>query len=213
VRIISTQESEGQASVVHDHVPEVRINPDIPDMANKDVPKAVLSEEQARERNVRRYTRKDGMFVKNYQNLFDVLDRIDGNNRMIYKATKTAKEATEFIIDLCIASGRTVSEDIVTKRLKATPGWNLEITCPGMESVEQNAHVETESVVRQKRTDMLLEQSQAQNATMVEQIKTLSEAVANLTGNANKTGDETAEKAEAAIESKKAQKGRSKDGK
>lgn len=175
-------ELEAQAEVVQDHVPEVRRNVDIPDLANKDTPKAILSAEQKKERNLRRFTRKDGVFVKDFEKLFDDVTGLDASNRQIYKATKTLEEATEFVVILIEDTGRKLEKDPVTGRLKAVPGWNFDIHCPGMESVEQNAYVESESIQRQKRVDMLLEQSQAQVGVLTEQVKELIATVAELTG-------------------------------
>ena len=198
---MTEQEIEGQQPVVHDHVPHIRHEPDIPDLANKDVPKAQLTAEQALERNFRRYVRKDGLFIKDYQKIFDFLDRIDANNRMIYKSTKTLEEATKIIVGLCESTGRVVEKDPVTKRLKATPGWNLDITCPGMESVEQNAHVDPDNVVRQRRTDLMLQQSQEQVSTLTGQVKDLSEAVTKLLGKDEKSEGE--KKADAEVKDAK----------
>ena len=142
--------------------------PDIPDMAKKEPAKIVLTPPIKKERDFRRFTRKNGVLIKDFVNFFDVEDGVDGTGRIRYKSTKTVEEATKFIRELCESAGRTVVNDELTGRLKAVPGWDLDIRVPGMESVEQNAAVEPDSAVRERQTnrmvDMLMEKVESLTA-------------------------------------------------
>ena len=140
-----------------------QFKPDIPDIAKKGIPTVVLPPEVQLERDVRRYIRKDGVLVKDFQHLFDVdTGEQDSVGRIIYKRTMTDEEALKFVIDICEKAGRKVGMDSITGRYKAEPGWNLDIRVPGMSQSEQKAPTVTEASLREKMNQQLILQQQEQ---------------------------------------------------
>jgi hypothetical protein len=154
---------------------------DIPD-ADLKRPKAIVLEEPIRlERESRRFIRKDGVFVKDFERFFDVpVLNEDGSNKrddsgnVIRRKTMTDEEAKKKVIAELKASGRKIITDDATGRLKAVPGWLVDLHVPGMQKEEQHAETKHTAAVRTKLTEDLL-------ATQAGQIRELQNSVKELT--------------------------------
>lgn len=134
-----------------------RNKPDIPDFNEQEIPQAEITPEVQAERNVRRYIRKDGMFIKDFEHSFDRnTGELDSGGRMIYIPSMTKAEAQAFITGLCENSGRKVVIDSLSKRPRAEPGWNLDIRVPGMSQSEQKAATVPEGVLRERLNNQLI---------------------------------------------------------
>ena len=152
---------------------------DIPDFNKQEIPKAVLSAEIQAERDVRRYIKKDGTFNKDFVHFFDIdTGTFDSGGRIIYKPTKTVAEAQAFITKLCEDTGRKVSADAISGRLKAEPGWNLDIRVPGMASSEQKAAMVPEGVLRERLNNQLLIDQKSTINSLAEQVAYLTVSLA-----------------------------------
>lgn len=145
---------------------------DIPDTTLKQQEKVVLPAEIQRERDLRRYIAKNGMFRKGLRDMWRLLD---DKGRPYY--TKTAEEAAAFVTDICEKAGRSVETDHMTGRLKAVPGWNLDIRVPGMASSEQSAPQKPEGEERQKINETALVHLQDENAQLRADVAALKAAM------------------------------------
>ncbi len=153
---------------------------DIPDLNKKGLPKVELPPHIAAERKIRRYIKKDGLFKKGLEQLFDVdTDRRDENGNAIRRPSKTVEQAEAFVTKLCKASGRKV-ETTDTGRKKAVPGWDLSISVPGMKSSEAKAVKEPEGKARQELADRALVNLQKENAELKDTVKELAANVKEL---------------------------------
>jgi hypothetical protein len=131
--------------------------PDIPDFNEQEIPRARISEEVLNERNVRRYTRKDGTFNKDFERSFDRnTNKLDSVGRIIYEQVMTKEEAQKYITELCEMTGRKVVIDSLSGRPRAVPGWNLEIRVPGMSQSEQKAATVPEGELRERINNQLI---------------------------------------------------------
>ena len=117
------------------------VEADIPDAELKKPKPITLPVKVQRERDIRRYIRKDGVFIKNFELMFK---------------GKTKVQAEKSIRDLCKLTGRKVEKELLTDRLKAVPGWDLSIRVPGMAREEQAAPKEPSGETRQKINESLL---------------------------------------------------------
>jgi hypothetical protein len=117
------------------------VEADIPDAELKKPKPITLPVKVQRERDMRRYIRKDGVFRKDFENLFK---------------GKTKAQAEKAIRGQCKLTGRKVETEVLTDRLKAVPGWDLSIRVPGMAREEQAAPKEPSGETRQKISDSLL---------------------------------------------------------
>ncbi len=117
------------------------VEADIPDAELKKPKPITLPVKVQRERDIRRYIRKDGVFIKNFELMFK---------------GKTKVQAEKSIRDLCKLTGRKVEKELLTDRLKAVPGWDLAIRVPGMAREEQAAPKEPSGETRQKINESLL---------------------------------------------------------
>lgn len=135
--------------------------PDIPDAAKKEIPRAVMSSDVKNEREFRRYVKKDGTFCKDFENFFNRdTGRQDSAGRIVYETTMTKDQAEKLIIEVCEKAGRKVTRDTLSGRLRATPGWDLNIRVPGMTQSEQKASTVPEGVLRERlNNQLILEQS------------------------------------------------------
>jgi len=162
-----------------------QFKPDIPDFGKNEIPKVVLPPEVQLERDIRRYIRKDGTFVKDFERMFDAdTGRMDSMGRVVYQKTMTDVQALKVITDLCDKTGRKVLIDEVTKRYAAEPGWNLEIRVPGMSQSEQNSPAITEATMREKMNQQLILSQQSQIAELTKSVKALTEAATPKAGKA-----------------------------
>jgi hypothetical protein len=117
------------------------VEADIPDAELKKPKPITLPVKVQRERDMRRYIRKDGVFRKDFEILFK---------------GKTKAQAEKAIRDQCKLTGRKVETESLTDRLKAVPGWDLSIRVPGMAREEQAAPKEPSGETRQKINESLL---------------------------------------------------------
>jgi len=154
--------------------------PDIPDFNKQEIPKAVMSAEVLGERNVRRYTKKDGMFCKDFEHFFDKdTGKIDNGTRIIYAPTMTKQQAQEFITKLCEDTGRKVVIDALSGRPQAVPGWNLDIRVPGMGQSEQKAATVPEGTLRERLNNQLLMDQRDQINNLTQKLAYLENQMAN----------------------------------
>lgn len=154
-----------------------RANPkprDIPDANTKSPEAAPLAPEVQQERTVRRYIRKDGMLRKDLRWL-DPEDtgKLDPNGNPIRKPRYTEIQAAKIAVETIKASGRGVEKDPATGRLKAVPGWNLDIRVPGFGVIEQKAPKEPHGKIREEINDRALRDLQKQNEKLQEQLDKL----------------------------------------
>lgn len=152
--------------------PETR---DIPDMEAKDKPTVVLPPDVQAEREVRRYINKEGVFSKDIEQYFAVFKGIDSDGKMVYEQTKTRAEAEQSVKELCEKTGRKVAADSTTGRLKATPGWNLNIRVPGMAQSEQKAAAESDAHLQARANQQQILDLRRQNEELAAQLKELTE--------------------------------------
>ena len=149
---------------------------DIPDAEAKEKKTIVLDPEVQAERDVRRYIRKDGVFIKDVEYLwYTPTGRILANGVAERTLTKTKEAAEEFVTELCEKSGRTVELDPVSKRPKATPGWDLSIRVPGMQDSEMFAPKTSQGDLQQAQTSELMARLIADNRALADQVKGLVE--------------------------------------
>jgi hypothetical protein len=154
-----------------------RANPkpkDIPDVNSKGPVDTPMEPEVQQERTVRRYIRKDGMFRKDLKWL-DTEDtgELDLNGDPVKKPGYTEIQATKIAVETIKASGRGVEKDPATGRLKAVPGWNLDIRVPGFGVIEQKAPKEPQGKIREEINDRALRDLQKQNEKLQEQLDKL----------------------------------------
>jgi hypothetical protein len=138
--------------------------PDIPDVNAGKAPTIVLPGPVTLERQVRRYIKKDGVFRKDF-----------------YLATlhpTDVKAAEAEVAEALQKSGRTVTTG-ADGRLRAEPGWNLEIRVPGMEVQEQKAPAPLPDAKE-------IEALKAENAAMKKAIEAIN---TRLDGAKKKSGD------------------------
>lgn len=128
---------------------------DIPDVELKKPKPITLPQKVQRERDMRRYIRKDGVFRKNFEVLFK---------------GKTKPQAEKVIRELCKLTGRKVETEMLTDRLKAVPGWDLSIRVPGMSREEQAAPKEPSGETRQKINESLLLTVKEENKELKKQL-------------------------------------------
>ena len=148
------------------------VEADIPDAELKKPEPITLPVKVQRERDIRRYIRKDGVFIKNFENLFTKLV-LKGLKQVELKMPKA--QAEEIIRDLCKLTGRNVEKGTLTGRLKAVPGWNLAIRVPGMAREEQKAPKAPEGEVRQKINESLLLSVEKENKELKKQLAEINE--------------------------------------
>lgn len=131
------------------------VEADIPDAELKKPKPITLPVKVQRERDIRRYIRKDGVFIKNFELMFK---------------GKTKVQAEKSIRDLCKLTGRKVETELLTDRLKAVPGWDLAIRVPGMAREEQVAAKEPSGETRQKINESLLLSVEKENKDLKKQL-------------------------------------------
>ena len=131
------------------------VEADIPDAELKKPKPITLPVKVQRERDIRRYIRKDGVFIKNFELMFK---------------GKTKAQAEKSIRDLCKLTGRKVEKESLTDRLKAVPGWDLAIRVPGMAREEQAAPKEPSGETRQKINESLLLSVEKENKNLKKQL-------------------------------------------
>ena len=146
---------------------------DIPKFKQPEIPKAVLEPEVQTEREVRRYIRKDGVFIKDLDRLFLVDTGVIKEGRIIYQKGMNIKEATSFVAELCEKSGRNIEIDALTERPKAAPGWNLNIQVPGMAQSEQKASLESDKSIQRRQQDQLVQDLRKRNVDLDARIKNM----------------------------------------
>ncbi len=136
--------------------PQTRtVEADIPDAELKKPEPITLPPKVQRERDMRRYIRKDGVFRKNFEVQFK---------------GKTKAQAEKVIRAQCKLTGRKVETESLTGRLKAVPGWDLAIRVPGMAREEQMAPKEAEGETRQKINESLLLTTVKENKELKKQL-------------------------------------------
>ena len=128
---------------------------DIPDAELKKPDPIKLPVKVQRERDIRRYIRKDGVFIKDFEIMFP-------------RMTKTQAEIP--IRALCRLTGRKVEKESLTGRFKAVPGWDLSIRVPGMAREEQAAPKAPEGEERQKINESLLLAMEKENKELKKQL-------------------------------------------
>lgn len=131
------------------------VEADIPDAELKKPKPITLPVKVQRERDIRRYIRKDGVFIKDFEIMFK---------------GKTKVQAEKSIRDLCKLTGRKVENELLTGRLKAVPGWDLAIRVPGMAREEQAAPKEPSGETRQKINESLLLSVEKENKKLKKQL-------------------------------------------
>lgn len=148
---------------------------DIPDSDFKEPEKVVLPADVAQEREVRRYIRKDGVFIKDLPGLWelptgerDVRGKVKTGPDNLPKRQRqfTLEEVNEFVIKECEKSGRTMSVDGLSGRPKATPGWDLTIHVPGQSQSEQQAAMPPTGEEAIKNTQALVTRLSDENAKL-----------------------------------------------
>jgi hypothetical protein len=154
---------------------------DIPDAEAARKKTVVLPAKTQVERDIRRYIRKDGVFVKDLECMWDVdTGKRDSSGNMIRTATKTKEEAEKIVIELCEKTGRKVEKDPTSGRLRAVPGWDLAIHVPGMLREEANAPKAPEGEARMKINDNMLVALQKENQELKDTLAKQAEAMAKL---------------------------------
>ncbi len=131
------------------------VESDIPDAELKKPKPITLPVKVQRERDIRRYIRKDGVFIKNFEIMFK---------------GKTKVQAEKSIRDLCKLTDRKIETESLTDRLKAVPGWDLAIRVPGMAREEQAAPKEPSGETRQKINESLLLSVEKENKELKKQL-------------------------------------------
>ncbi len=139
------------------------VEADIPDAELKKPKPVTLPQKVQNERDMRRYIRKDGVFVKN----FEILKHFED----VYPGKKITKVMAETCIRaLCKQTGRKVETESLAGRLKAVPGWDLSIRVPGMAREEQASPKEPSGETRQKINESLLLSVEKENKGLKEQL-------------------------------------------
>lgn len=131
------------------------VEADIPDAELKKPKPITLPVKVQRERDMRRYIRKDGVFRKDFEIMFK---------------GKTKPQAEKIIRAQCKLTGRKVETESLTGRLKAVPGWDLTIRVPGMAREEQQAPKKPEGEDRQKINESLLLNVEKENKELKKQL-------------------------------------------
>jgi len=131
------------------------VEADIPDVELKKPKPVTLPVKVQRERDMRRYIRKDGVFRKDFEVMFK---------------GKTKAQAEKVIRAQCKLTGRKVETESLTGRLKAVPGWDLTIRVPGMAREEQIAPKAPEGEARQKINENLLLNTAKENKELKAQL-------------------------------------------
>lgn len=140
---------------------------DIPDegLKHKKEEPALLSHVKA-ERNLRRFIRPDGMFVRDVHLLTPTPDN--------------EAQALETVKARCEAAGRVIEVDYQTGRFKAVPGWNYAIRVPGMESSELKAPTIPKGEAGQKIQQDLVVRLQEDNQELKQTVAELTANMANM---------------------------------
>jgi hypothetical protein len=155
---------------------------DIPDTQKKEPPKADMPPHVQAEREVRRFIRKDGVFVKDFERLFDRFTGEIKNGKCIYAATMSLAEAKRHVIELLEKTGRKIEHDPLTGRPKAVPGWDLNISVPGMEQSEQRAPVESDQVIRDRQNAQLIADQRKMIDELSEQLSDMAAKIELMSG-------------------------------
>lgn len=156
---------------------------DIPDATSKKADKPPMAPGVQIERNARRYIRKDGVFIKDVEYLWRRnTGRYDAKGNPIFELEKTREEAEQLVTELLEQSGRKVAPDPISGRLKATPGWDLNIRVPGFEQSEQSAPKEPEGKLRERLNDQMLLEMREERTELLNTVAELKKTVEKLAG-------------------------------
>lgn len=146
---------------------------DIPDAEAKAKPVVEMAPDVQAEREVRRYINKEGIFARDLEQLFAVATGIDSSGRMQYRQTQTKESAEKMVTELLEKSGRKVGRDSISGRLKAAPGWNLNIRVPGMQKSEEKAASESDAHLQARVNQQQLLDLRSQNEALQKRLDAL----------------------------------------
>ncbi|MEE9365899.1 MAG: hypothetical protein V3W44_04345 [Dehalococcoidales bacterium] len=154
---------------------------DIPDANAQEAPKIELPAPVKAERDIRRYIRPDGVFVKDLARAFDNPTSTAKDGTAVLTPTFTDEEAEQHVRNLCEQSGRDVTTDYLTKRPKAVPGWDFNIQVPGMAQSEQKRPKAPDGETRIKVAEGAVAQLQEANQELQATVEQLAKNFEALT--------------------------------